>query len=369
VVISIIDITEFTKAEGELRESESMLKEAQKVAHIGSWTLNPVTDEITWSDELFRIFGLVPGPEAPKLTDYHAFFDGTERDKFLSAIQKLLQDELDFEIELNIKRPSGEERTILSKGRIKHKENNEKLVVGTFQDITDRKKIEIELNNIDNLKTDYLIFISQQIRTPLDAVVGTLNLIKSQDHSTGIKKLLETLNESVSKLEDYTNKAILFSQLSQKKYLPKVNFLNLRELVQFAALELNSRIKEKHVILNIQVLDNTLFVNADRDLIFKALVFILDNALDYSSNDGKINVTFFEEETRVHCRIIDFGPGFTEDHLNMLMNPVHPIREKNFQKSGLSMFIVRLIMNIHGGSLQMYNTDQGGACVELELNK
>ena len=52
--------TELEKAYRSLRESEKSLAEAQKMAHIGSWDWNIVTDEIYWSEEIYRIFGLNP---------------------------------------------------------------------------------------------------------------------------------------------------------------------------------------------------------------------------------------------------------------------------------------------------------------------
>ncbi len=78
VLISIIDITEFRMAEMALMESESMLNEAQKVAHIGSWTMNPVTGEVTCSDELYRIYGLDIHQHVPKLQDQRKFFNDTD---------------------------------------------------------------------------------------------------------------------------------------------------------------------------------------------------------------------------------------------------------------------------------------------------
>ncbi len=226
-----------------------------------------------------------------------------------------------------------------------------------------------ELNNIDNLKTEFLVFISQQIRTPLDAVVSTLNLIKNQDHSTAIKQLIETLNESVVKLEDYTNKAFLFSQLSQKKYRIKITPLNIRELAQFALLEINSKVKEKQVEVDIQAIHNILFVNADRDLLFKALVYILENAIDYSPWKGKIEVNFSEDEKTVTCCIVDYGAGFSQDQLNMLTRPLQINYTRGSQNSGLSLYLVKLIMDLTEGKIIIKNKENAGAHVELVFNK
>jgi K+-sensing histidine kinase KdpD len=200
-------------------------------------------------------------------------------------------------------------------------------------------------------------------------MIGTLNLIKNQDHSSTIKQLLETLNGSVSKLEEYTNKALLFSQLSRKKYSHRFNPLNLRELAQFAVLELNSRLRENRIDVDVQPLKNTLFINADRDLIFKAFVYILDNAIDNSSLKGKIEINFQEEGGNIICSITDMGPGFSVEQLNKLLHPLQFEGDKNYQKTGLSLMIVKLIMDLHESKLNIFNKDVAGACVELIFNK
>jgi PAS domain-containing protein len=58
---SIHDVTEHKRAEDALRESEANLTKAQAIAHIGSWHLDVARDRLSWSDEVFRIFGVPPG--------------------------------------------------------------------------------------------------------------------------------------------------------------------------------------------------------------------------------------------------------------------------------------------------------------------
>jgi len=100
-----------------------------------------------------------------------------------------------------------------------------------------------ELNNLDTMKTDFLIFISQEIRNPLNGIIGTLGLIKNQDHSSTIRNLLETLESSVTKLEEYTYKALFFNQINQKKYNVQINDLSLKDLIQYVILEHSEMIR------------------------------------------------------------------------------------------------------------------------------
>ena len=61
----MLDITERKRAEEALKESEAILAEAQRLAHVGSWDWDVVTGEVRWSDEVFRIYGFEPGTFTP----------------------------------------------------------------------------------------------------------------------------------------------------------------------------------------------------------------------------------------------------------------------------------------------------------------
>ena len=77
------DITDAQRAEEALRQSEAGLAEAQRIAHLGNWEWDIVRNELTWSDEVYRIFGLAPQEFRPTYEDFLKFyssrrFDGSE---------------------------------------------------------------------------------------------------------------------------------------------------------------------------------------------------------------------------------------------------------------------------------------------------
>jgi len=77
VVVTFVDVTELKRAEGALRESEASLKRSQQIAHLGSWELDLVANRLTWSDEVYRIFGLRPQQFA---ATYEAFLEHVHPD-------------------------------------------------------------------------------------------------------------------------------------------------------------------------------------------------------------------------------------------------------------------------------------------------
>lgn len=109
----------------ELKTLSDRLMEAQKIAHIGSWEWDIVTDTIFWSDEIFRIFGLDPGQREP---EYYSFveqqFTPEDGQRLWQAIARALSHGEGYELDLQIIRADGSTGWIFAKGQPISNEQN-----------------------------------------------------------------------------------------------------------------------------------------------------------------------------------------------------------------------------------------------------
>lgn len=234
------------------------------------------------------------------------------------------------------------------------------------------QKANQDLKKLDNLKTNFLIKISQEFRSPLNNIVGTLNLIKNTEHSAVIKNLLETLDISIAGLELFIKKTILSSQLTLKSYPAQFETINLPELLQYAIIDLNEKINAKELQLEADTTDSYIPVNADSDLLYQTLVFILDNAIKYSVVQGKISIELRADKQKVTCTINDSGKGFTPEAMALAFEPFQLENHKNSINNGLSLYIVKQIMELHNGEISLSmikKPDNGmGGSVSLKMN-
>ncbi|MFP8487989.1 PAS domain-containing protein [Gracilimonas sp. Q87] len=147
---------ELLKAKERAKESEQLLSRTQQVAHIGSWKLDLITNKITWSDETYRIFGVDPQDFPATYEGFLCFVHPDDRSAVDEAYTGSLQEGRDtYDIEHRIiRQDTGEVRYVYD--RCAHYRNDSGDVIqsiGTVQDITDRKKIELELlQNTNALK-------------------------------------------------------------------------------------------------------------------------------------------------------------------------------------------------------------------------
>ena len=123
-----------------LLESEARLEEAQRISHLGSWNWDLVTDALTWSDELCRIYGVEPGHHATSFEDWIGRLHPEDRDAVETSVRHAVEEGTSVRHEMRIIRPNGEVRTLFDQSEVRvDRQGRAMKLVGACLDITDRK--------------------------------------------------------------------------------------------------------------------------------------------------------------------------------------------------------------------------------------
>ena len=148
----VTDVTERKRADEErealshrLQESKARLEEAQRVAQIGHYEWNLVANRVTWSAELYRIYGLPPQEGSIDMAMVREMMHPDDREHVFGAVEDVVRSGVNAAAEHRVVRPSGEVRTVQAIGTVKRDASGRAHeIFGTVQDITDSKRAEEE---------------------------------------------------------------------------------------------------------------------------------------------------------------------------------------------------------------------------------
>ena len=177
-----VDITDRKHAEEDLRKRTEELKEAQRIATVGSWEWEPVEDKVVWSEELFRIMGRDPSLPAPNYREHRELYTPESWDRLSAAVEKCMETGKPYELELQAIRGDGKLLWTYARGEsLKDATGRVRKLRGTLQDVADRKQTEEalrraldEVSHLKNKLEQEIIYLREEIKLAhdFDEIVG-----------------------------------------------------------------------------------------------------------------------------------------------------------------------------------------------------
>ncbi len=139
-LVSTVDVSQQFGAVEALRQSRMRLEDAQRLAHLGTWDRDLVTEISVWSEETYAIFGVDPDTFTPSHKAFQRFVHPDDRQVVVDSIEKAGAENSAMDVKYRIVRPDGSVRHLIALGQIERDKSGRPLrICGVVQDVTDRK--------------------------------------------------------------------------------------------------------------------------------------------------------------------------------------------------------------------------------------
>ncbi len=347
---------ELERAYNSLKESEKGLTEAQKIAHIGSWDWDLITDEVRWSDEMHRIYGRNPQERDATYEEFLSYIHPDDRDYVDNNIKRTLSGNPSRGIDYRIILPNGEERTVHTKPEIIFDEKNIPIrVKGITQDITERKKAEKALKNLELIRKKE---IHHRIKNNLQVISSLLDLQAEKFKNrqcVGDSEIIEAFRESQDRV---TSIALIHEELHEEEGTnDTLNFsLYLQRLVE--SLFHTYKFESTDISLNLNLEENVFF-DMDAAVPLGMIVNeLVSNSLKYAfpnTETGEVQIKLFSEDARneldIKGKLFEKGKKYT---LIVSDNGVGIPKNIDFENSDtLGLQLVTILIDQLDGEIEL----------------
>jgi K+-sensing histidine kinase KdpD len=223
-----------------------------------------------------------------------------------------------------------------------------------------------KMKDFDQAKMQFLQSISTAIKSPLVSIAGVRDFLREDGRDSDLP-YVDLLNQALGRLQAFSEKALLVTRLQMHDYSIQKQAVPVQDILEDIVRQVSSRIEEKQLQIHLGM-QPRFSIHAEPDLFRLCLYEIICNAVEHTPHKGHITIEFNADETSPSLVFTDSGPGFSEYVLNHRFE-LFAAERQTAEKIGLGLSAVRLIMEAHGGNLDIENHITGGAVVKLIFHR
>ncbi len=242
------------------------------------------------------------------------------------------------------------------------------------KDITEKKRYEHRLKELDRLKSDFVSNVSHELRTPLTAIKGSVdNMLDGITGTMNEKqtRYLTRVKSNADRLTRLINDLLDLSRIEAGKIDLKPANLALVSLAQEIADNIRPVAVEKLISLEVAAADGGTTAWADRDKIIQVLMNLIGNAVKFTPERGKVTVAVHKNGARwVEISVADTGPGILPEEASRIFDRFYQIAQAGKQKAkgtGLGLAICKALVEMHGGKIWMESEVGKGSTFSFTL--
>lgn len=239
-------------------------------------------------------------------------------------------------------------------------------IVLVFHDIT-------ELKHLEQMRKDFVANVSHELRTPVTSLKGFAETLLdgAMENDELRQKFLTIIWKESDRLQNLIQDLLDFTKMEQSNFKLNWQKVDLASIVDDVTTLLESRSKEKEIELNVE-LEGNLEIDGDAARLKQILINLINNALSYTPNGGKVHITGQEDGDVVEVMVKDTGIGISEEEVPRIFERFYRVdkaRSRNSGGTGLGLAIVKHLVEAHKGHIKVTSRKDEGTTFQLTFSK
>jgi two-component system, cell cycle sensor histidine kinase and response regulator CckA len=373
------DREERRQVEDALRKSEKNLREAQRIGRVGSWELDLATERLEWSDETYRIFGCDPKSFTVSKEAFYEMVHLDDRSRVQATIKESLRTGNPYAVEHRIIRADGSERVVEERAEVFYDSSGKaRCVVGTAQDITERKQLEEQVRRAQMMES--IGRLAGRIAHDFNNILGTIMAYAelARTDMPGDKPGAECLREvlaACNRAKELISQIHAFSRHRQLERHP----IRLQPIVT-EVLKFIQPLLPNNVEIVSDIASDAPVVLANEGQIHQVLMNLCTNAAHaMRGKSGRLNITLARSTVGpdlarshpnlspgeyAHLTVSDTGCGMSTETLNRIFEPFFTTKPSG-EGTGLGLSVVHGIVQEHRGAITVESIPNVGTTFDL----
>ena len=223
-----------------------------------------------------------------------------------------------------------------------------------------------ELSTTETLQTDFISDVSHEFKTPINAIEGYASLLEGEPSPEEQRAYVEKILFNTRRLSALTGNILLLSKLSNQSILPQKTQFRLDEQIRQDIVALEQKWSEKELGFEVELAETPFF--GYESLLPHVWTNLIGNAVKFSPKGGEIRIKMMRTEGAVVFTIEDDGPGIVPGDEEHIFTKFYQSESSHgMEGNGLGLALVRQIVEMSGGSVDVQNLEAGGCRFTVRL--
>jgi two-component system phosphate regulon sensor histidine kinase PhoR len=237
------------------------------------------------------------------------------------------------------------------------------------RDNTDRRAAEQQMREALKMKSDFVSFVTHQLRTPLSGIKWMLELARDAQEPDEVDSYVQDARESADRLISLVNDLLDVSRLESGKLQVSLELVDVPALTKSVLDDVAMLVREKghQLVVDISPVPE---IVADRQLLRQVILNLVSNAIKYTPAKGRIDVRIAQEDRSLNWSIRDSGIGISKASQARLFEKFYRAENAltiDTEGTGLGLYLVRLIVERFGGQVMCDSQEGCGTTFSVTL--